>query len=57
MHAHVSYIKQLRILIAMQHMHVRALRAGADLGFSERGAKHSSGSLHDPPEAIEYFVL
>ena len=36
---------------------------GADLGFSERGANHSSGSLkqgvwgHSPPEAIGYFVL
>ena len=33
---------------------------GADLGFSERGAKHSGGSLKQgvcPPEAIGYFVL
>ena len=36
---------------------------GADLGFSERGAKHSSGSLKQgvwggsPPEVIGYFVL
>ena len=36
---------------------------GADLGFSERGGNHSSGSLKQgvwgcsPPEAMGYFIL
>ena len=42
---------------------LRVLCTGADLGSSERGANHNSGSLkqgsggHRPPEAIGYFVL
>ena len=50
----------LPVLLMQYHYNIFS---GADLGFSERGANHSSGSLKQgvwgcsPPEAIGFFVL